>query len=159
MYYTMWAGIYQIPIFLWVFWWPAPPRANEWNDMWWCALPALVLSANNVSIFAGVTIKSPFYVSLGTLLGIPLSFVMDVFIHGYKIKFLPVLGAVLLIISFLMLEAIPAPKQFEFLSIALLNKEATTDTCHLLREEESEKLIDPLVTDEQNPTRIKSIND
>ena len=144
MYYQVFIGLYQVPIFLWVWWWPKQPEGVEWNAMWWCVLPAVALSANNYATFIGVTIKSPFYVSLGTLLGIPLSFVLDIFVHGYSLRFFPILGACLLIISFLMLEVIPPPKRMEFLSVALMNGECK-DEISERGQDEKEHLVKPLV--------------
>lgn len=123
MYYQVVIGLYQIPAFLWVWWWPQSPNEEEMSMVWWCMLPALALSANNVSIFIGVTIKSPFYVNIGTLLGIPLAFIVDIFVHGYHLQLFPIVGACLLIISFLMLEVISPPKRMGFLRVALVNGE------------------------------------
>merc|ERR1712087_392649 len=131
-------------MFVWVWFWSKPLTQSDWHNIWWCMLPALALTLNNVSIFFGVTIKSPFYVNIGTLLGIPLAFVVDIFVHGYSLQFLPILGAVLLIISFLMLEVIPPPKQLKFLSVALLNKHSASDE-NAKVDDEQEHLVKPLM--------------
>ena len=128
LYYQTFQALYQLPLFLWVWFWPKTPtsenKESDWNNIWWCILPAIALTGNNASIYIGVTIKSPFYVNIGTLLGIPVAFIVDIFIHHYKPRMLPIIGAILLIISFLMLEIIQPPKSLAFCEYALYNKEA-----------------------------------
>merc|ERR1712228_883046 len=127
LYYQTFQALYQLPLFLWVWFWPKTPssenKESDWHNIWWCMLPAIALTANNASIYIGVTIKSPFYVNIGTLLGIPVAFIVDIFIHHYKPTLLAIIGAILLIISFLMLEVIRPPKSMGFCNYALYNEE------------------------------------
>eukprot|EP01083_Nonionella_stella_P077593 211952_1 len=141
-YYQLWQGLYQIPIFLWVWWWPSTP--TSWDNIWWCVLPAMALTCNNASVFIGVTIKSPFYVNIGTLLGIPLAFVVDIFVHDYQPTIVPILGAALLILSFLMLEVVQPPDAMSCCNYAFVNHKEDMFAYHKedrMGDEEKEQLV------------------
>ena len=165
LYYQIFQGLYQLPVFLWVWWWPFTPdtegHPSDWNQIYWCWLPAVALTGNNTSIFIGVTIKSPFYVNIGTLLGIPLAFVVDIFIHHYTPTFMPMLGAILLIISFLMLEVIQPPKVLRWCNHAFINgekHEGETEKEEILKgkDNEKEELVRPLILNEGDQSIVVS---
>lgn len=70
----------------------------------------LTLIVANVTAFVGITITSPVFINVGILLAIPMSFIVDIFVNNYVITLWSVLGALLLICAFLMLELIKQPK-------------------------------------------------
>jgi len=175
LYYQIFQGLYQLPLFLWVWYWPKTPdteqHSEDWSNMWWCIFPVVALTLNNLSVFIGVTIKSPFYVNIGTLLGIPLAFVVDIFIHHYKPTLVPILGALLLIISFLMLEVIKPPKQLRWCNVAFINagyddddedleKNKQRDKHAVDKEGEKDELVQPLIVNQQgSDSNLKEAND
>ena len=57
----------------------------------------------------GIALSGPIFMSLGTLSVIPLSFVADVWLHGLQITVSAVIGSILIIFSFVLIE-IPMPK-------------------------------------------------
>ena len=162
LYYQIFQGLYQLPVFIWVWWWPLTPttenKESDWSMIYWSWLPALALSFNNASVFIGVTIKSPFYVNIGTLLGIPLAFVVDIFIHHYKPTIMPMVGAILLIISFLMLEVIQPPKQMRLCHKAFINggeDEDEEDVKNVDENEKEELLSQPLIVNDGSLSKLK----
>ena len=52
---------------------------------------------------------SPFFLNVCLFLKIPLSFILDIFIHDYHATYISISGGICVIIGFLMLEVIGPP--------------------------------------------------
>ena len=66
----------------------------------------ILLLGVNICFSIAISLTSPLFVNVGNLLVIPLSFIVDMFVHNYHITFLSAIGAVCIIIGFLFLEII-----------------------------------------------------
>ena len=95
---TFW-GIFYIEPFV---------MPNYW-DMYWILFVSIVLMVANVVQFISISMTSPFFLNVCLFLKIPLSFIIDVFVHDYKPGLYSISGGILVIIGFLMLEIISPP--------------------------------------------------
>lgn len=80
------------------------------TDMYWILFVSIVLMLANVVQFISISMTSPFFLNVCLFLKIPLSFIIDIFVHDYKPGYYSISGGVLVIIGFLMLEIISPPK-------------------------------------------------
>eukprot|EP00483_Globobulimina_turgida_P012731 UN12754 len=60
-----------------------------------------------ISAYVAIALTSPFYLGIVSQLAIPLSFLVDVFVHNYKFNLYAIFGALFIISSFLILEIKP----------------------------------------------------
>ena len=127
--FTSFQGIFSTFIFWWTLYFPKNMihdiKNHEYNtfssDLKYTLLVGLSLSLCNIISFITMAYKSPIFVNVGILLSIPLAYIIDLFIHAYKPAILCIFGAVLLILSFLMLEIIKPPKYLKLCSKSLIS--------------------------------------
>ena len=107
------SGFFIFITFWWVFWFqnsnPFLLPIDNLNDIIWVGTVSLLLVIANIFQFLSLSLTSPFFLNVAMFLKIPLSFLVDVYIHGYKITYLSVSGGFLVIIGFLMLEVVNPP--------------------------------------------------
>lgn len=80
------------------------------SDIYWILCVSIVLMLANVVQFISITMTSPFFLNVCLFLKIPLSFIIDIFIHDYKPGIYSISGGVLVILGFMMLEIVAPPK-------------------------------------------------
>eukprot|EP01084_Bolivina_argentea_P035177 65253_1 len=77
---------------------------NNKNDILTVVLPALFQTVFVASWMTGITLTNPVIMSLGILMIIPCSYIVDVIIWELEITFVGVLGSLMIILSFVIIE-------------------------------------------------------
>eukprot|EP01084_Bolivina_argentea_P158150 275529_1 len=109
-----------IGIFVFIFFWPgliilhmtgietfSLPKTTQ--DILTVILPMLLDAIFVASYMTGITLSGPILMSLGSLTIIPVSFIVDVWLHGLEITIFAVIGSLLIFVSFIVIE-IPTHK-------------------------------------------------
>ena len=76
------------------------PKEYPWFFLFGSSVLGLLF---DFSINFGIAFSYPLFISIGTILGIPLNFILDLIIHGTHFGLLPSLGCIVIISSFLTL--------------------------------------------------------
>eukprot|EP01084_Bolivina_argentea_P276476 471753_1 len=102
-------GIVTAILFCWTLYFPKQIEINSFtmDAFKWITINGLTDFTNSVCESIVIALTSPFYMEIASRIGIPISFVADVFVHDYKFNVYAIVGAILIIISFLMLEIKP----------------------------------------------------
>eukprot|EP01084_Bolivina_argentea_P278408 475605_1 len=109
-------GFWTIFIFWFVIFIQQPIFDENTNKLiaWkWIIITGIALTVTNAAFYVALNLTSPVFMNYAAFLSIPLSFVLDVFVHGYKITVLPVFGAFFIVLGFVMLEIVGEPKCFK----------------------------------------------
>ncbi|ETO18233.1 hypothetical protein RFI_19043 [Reticulomyxa filosa] len=105
--YQAWNGLITIVFFIWVFWVHTGHHHSIIPDTTFEYI--LIFGTGFFLLLADVTynftisITSALFVNLGICLSVPVGFVVDVFVNGYQITILSVVGSLCVVIGFLML--------------------------------------------------------
>eukprot|EP01084_Bolivina_argentea_P092959 167210_1 len=106
--YTIYTSSFALPLFIWVFWYPQNiiniNISLDSGTYIWILMTGICLIGVHVIGYITITLKSPIWTAMGFLLATPMSFIVDIIIHNYKPSYLCVLGGMLLLLGFLMLE-------------------------------------------------------
>eukprot|EP01084_Bolivina_argentea_P284348 487311_1 len=77
---------------------------KTYDDVITVVSPILIDSVYIGSLLTGITLTGPVFMSIGTLMIIPVSFIMDVWLHGLKVTLLAIIGSLLIFIGFIVIE-------------------------------------------------------
>eukprot|EP01084_Bolivina_argentea_P296606 510865_1 len=101
-------NIAGVVIFPWTMFYPDEISINTFtmNSFVWVIINGFVYFFWSIFGFIVVTLKSPMYISIASLTAIPISFVVDVFVHDYKFNVYAIFGTIFIMGSYLMFEII-----------------------------------------------------
>ena len=77
---------------------------TTYQDIMTVILPVLLDGIFIGSYMAGITLSGPILISVGSLAVIPVSFIVDVWLHGLQVTVLAVCGSFLIFLSFIIME-------------------------------------------------------
>ena len=108
-------GVWTLWLFVWAVFVQRPvfSDAVDARAAWtWILLTGACLTATNAAFYTALNLTSPVFVNFGAFFTVPLAFVLDVFVHSYAVSALPIAGALLIMLGFVMLEIVPEPRCF-----------------------------------------------
>eukprot|EP01084_Bolivina_argentea_P205924 351691_1 len=85
---------------------------KTFDEIMAATLPIVLEAVFVASFMTGITLTSPMLISLSAMAVIPLSFALDVILHGIQITAMAIFGSLLIFASFIMIE-MPIPKMFK----------------------------------------------
>lgn len=99
-------GIITAVVFGWLLYFPNEIDIDSFtmDAVNWITINGLTGFGTTVAGITVIMVTSPFYLEIMSQIGIPLAFVVDVFVHGYKFDVCAVFGSILIILSFVVLE-------------------------------------------------------
>lgn len=119
-------GILQTFVFVWILFIPYNTSTDTfttesslsklYNDIWkkeilfkhdamlWIVINGGILTVCDTCLSIGNAYTTPLFVNIGTLIGIPMGFIIDMFWHNYSVSFYAIMGAVFIIVGFLIVN-------------------------------------------------------
>ncbi|ETO35502.1 hypothetical protein RFI_01561 [Reticulomyxa filosa] len=103
-------GLFSLLMFWWILWIDNPSSIDKSSTGWIILCNGMLLVSNDVALNIGISYSSAVVANVGASMIVPLAFVVDVFINQYRVTVLGVLGALAILLGFLMLKLISPPK-------------------------------------------------
>ncbi len=115
-------------------------KSQAWK---WIIITGVALTLTNAAFYVALNLTSPVFMNYAAFMTIPLSFILDVFVHSYKVTLLPVFGAFFIVLGFVMLEIVAEPHWFETVTqrIKLKVCGAATNINELIGADETDSFI------------------
>jgi len=78
-----------------------PPNKKDWLAV---IITTLIDQLFQISLFIGVSLTNPVFMSMGILFAIPLSVLTDILFHGLKLTLFDIIGGCLIIFGFILMQ-------------------------------------------------------
>eukprot|EP01084_Bolivina_argentea_P126800 224421_1 len=113
-YYTSMMGLIATIVFVFVFW-IDPLTVYEWKHISFAEIEWIIVNGVYLifcDMFYNITnsLTSPLLINIGNLVSIPFGFIVDMFVHNYKLNIYPIIGTCFIMLGFLMMEILKPPK-------------------------------------------------